>query len=859
MKLIKRIAFLFAVLLPATQQAQIKLPVLHDSLFSTYYHQRWTLFQSLPQTKGDIIFIGNSITDGGEWSELFNDLRVKNRGISGDISAGVIKRIDEVVKRKPAKVFMMIGTNDLARGVSTDSLVKNILLIASWLKQESPSTKLFVQSILPVSDVFKKFSGHTSKTDSILKVNNHLSKAAEIYQYTFVNLHPFFCNKQGKLNEKYSNDGLHLIGEGYLLWKHLVFPHVYGVLEKPSVIPALQQIKWNESYFPLYRATSIILNDTALFKEAIQLQKIISNKGWQLEIKNKAGNGEVFIELELEKNKSARPPDEAYTLNVTADKISIAAKTTHGIFNAIQTLRQLMREEMLIDGCEIIDWPAFSWRGYMVDVGRNYMSMKLVKEQIDIMAAYKLNIFHFHITEDIAWRLQSKQYPQLTDAKYMLRNPGEYYSLDEMKELFAYCKERYITLVPEIDMPGHSAAFKRAMGVDMQSNSGMLICKNILKELCHELDVPIIHIGGDEVKIINKNFLPEMVQLLRSLGKTVVAWDPGGNVPEGTYLQMWNGKTVPKKNFPAIDSRHLYLNHFDPMEGVSATFNHIICDTNAATADRKGATLCNWPDRRVSNEEDLIKMNVVYPVMLTFAERCWQGGGWKIFFSDIDIPGTECHTAFAEFENRLLEHKQLYFSEFPFPYVAQANTEWKLVGPFNNNGKTSAAFAPETKSFFDKVQLKNYPSIFGGTIWLRHFWHPMIQSHLQNPEDSTTWYAIRKIWSDEAVEKKFWIGFNNLSRSPATDSPPFGAWDNKGSAVWVNGKVIEPPKWKRGGQKGNSEIPLIDEGYEYREPTKILMQKGWNTVLIKAPVGTFKGEWQNPVKWMFTFVEFKTQ
>ena len=105
MKLIKRIAFLFAVLLPATQQAQIKLPVLHDSLFSTYYHQRWTLFQSLPQTKGDIIFIGNSITDGGEWSELFNDLRVKNRGISGDISAGVIKRIDEVVKRKPAKQF----------------------------------------------------------------------------------------------------------------------------------------------------------------------------------------------------------------------------------------------------------------------------------------------------------------------------------------------------------------------------------------------------------------------------------------------------------------------------------------------------------------------------------------------------------------------------------------------------------------------------------------------------------------------------------------------------------------------------------------------------------------------------------
>ncbi|MBL0337454.1 MAG: hypothetical protein IPP73_19710 [Chitinophagaceae bacterium] len=131
----------------------------------------------------------------------------------------------------------------------------------------------------------------------------------------------------------------------------------------------------------------------------------------------------------------------------------------------------------------------------------------------------------------------------------------------------------------------------------------------------------------------------------------------------------------------------------------------------------------------------------------------------------------------------------------------------------------------------------------------------MIGSHLNNQQDSATYYAIRKIWSSEAGVKNFWIGFNNISRSPATDSPPVGAWDNKGSAVWVNGKLITPPKWKHGGQKGDSEIPLIDEGYEYREPAKIFLQKGWNTVLIKAPVGSYSGEWQNPVKWMFTFVE----
>ena len=109
--------------------------------------------------------------------------------------------------------------------------------------------------------------------------------------------------------------------------------------------------------------------------------------------------------------------------------------------------------------------------------------MPLLKQQIDVMAMYKLNIFHFHPTEDIAWRIAIKKYPQLTAPEHMQRNKGMYYTEAEIKELIAYCKERYITFVPEIDMPGHSAAFKRAMKVDMQSDSGMVYVKNILKEL----------------------------------------------------------------------------------------------------------------------------------------------------------------------------------------------------------------------------------------------------------------------------------------------------------------------------------------------------------------------------------------
>jgi hypothetical protein len=296
------------------------------------------------------------------------------------------------------------------------------------------------------------------------------------------------------------------------------------------------------------------------------------------------------------------------------------------------------------------------------------------------------------------------------------------------------------------------------------------------------------------------------------------------------------------------------------LDGVVAVFDHQVCDVSTGDENKLGATLCNWPDRKLAKEEDAINMNAVYPVMLAFAERCWKGGGWKNYLSDISSPGNERYQAFVEFEKRLLEHKLLYFKSLPFPYVKQSDIEWKLIGPFTNHGETNMEFAPESPAFLDTLHAIAYRSLYGGTIWLRHFWHPMISSHLQNPEDSTTWYAFRKIWMDEESKEDFWIGFNNISRSTATDAPPVGAWDDRNSKVWVNGKLIAPPVWKRGGQKGNAEIPLADEGYEYREPTRIVLQKGWNTILIKAPVSSFKGpDRQNPVKWMFTCVQISNR
>ena len=835
--------------------AQVNLPVYPDSIFSTYYHQRVTLFQSLPQTEGDIIFVGNSITDGGEWSELFDDKRVKNRGVSGDITAGVIRRIDEIARRKPAKVFLMIGPNDLARNISPDSVVKNILLTVAYLKQQTPSTKVFLQSILPVNNIYGKFGGHTSKAEQIKSVNDRLKGESAISHYTYIDLHAQFSDESGKLKANHTNDGLHLKGEAYLLWKHIVYPYVYDLQTKPSLIPLPQSLQWNKGYFPLHGCKTIVINDYSLLKEGLLLQNELQRRGLNIKLEHKASEKENYIQLRLAKVDAPQSSAEVYSLKITDNKILVTANTPHGIFNGIQTLQQLMRDDVMVPSCEILDWPSFSWRGYMIDVGRNYQSMDLLKQQIDIMAKYKLNIFHFHPTEDIAWRIASKQYPQLTAPEIMLRNKGMYYSESDIKELITFCKERYITFVPEIDMPGHSAAFKRAMKTDMQSDSGMVYIKNILKEFCTTYDIPYLHIGADEVKITNKNFVPEVTAYVESFGKKVIGWEPGGNFTDNTIRQMWmddNAHVSANKTIQFIDSRHLYLNHMDPLESVVTIFNRMIGNKEKSDASLLGGTLCMWHDRAVAKEDDVQKMNPVYPGILAFAERSWRGGGYKGWVATIGEPGAKPVNEFTEFEGRLLDQQQDNFSGLPFPYARQSAIQWKLYGPYDNGGELSRQFLPE-KSDVNKMQASK--KAVGGTIIWRHWWATLIKAVLDDPKENTTWYASTQIWSDEEKIENFWIGFNNLSRSPATDSPKPDTWDNHQSKVWVNGKLIDSPDWKRGGQKGNSENPLIDEGYEYRKPTKILLKKGWNDVLIKSPIGSFKGtDWQNPEKWMFTFV-----
>ena len=191
--------------------------------FSTFYYQRVSIFEKLPIHSSDIVFLGNSITNFGEWSELFNNIHVKNRGISGDRTEGVYARMDAILTGKPRKIFLMIGVNDLEHGASPDSTVNGIIRIVDIITSKSPKTTLYIQSILPVNDQFGKFPKHTDKGAAIIEINNKLKHLCKNRKLTYIDLYGSFKNKEDeKLNPKYTNDGLHLMGEGYQLWAGLI-------------------------------------------------------------------------------------------------------------------------------------------------------------------------------------------------------------------------------------------------------------------------------------------------------------------------------------------------------------------------------------------------------------------------------------------------------------------------------------------------------------------------------------------------------------------------------------------------------------------------------------------------------------
>lgn len=195
--------------------------------YSTFYHQRASLFEKLPVFSEDIIFLGNSITNGGEWAELLNNKHVKNRGISGDICMGVYDRLEPILTGKPAKIFLLIGVNDISRNTSSDTIVAQIEMILDKIKSDSPQTKVYLQSVLPVNDCFGMFESATKQWQVIRPLNERLKETAQVKNICYIDLYSHLIEAgTDKLDVAYSNDGLHLMGEGYLKWIEIIKPYL---------------------------------------------------------------------------------------------------------------------------------------------------------------------------------------------------------------------------------------------------------------------------------------------------------------------------------------------------------------------------------------------------------------------------------------------------------------------------------------------------------------------------------------------------------------------------------------------------------------------------------------------------------
>lgn len=575
-------------------------------------------------------------------------------------------------------------------------------------------------------------------------------------------------------------------------------------------------------------------------------------------------------------------PNEGYKLSITANAINITAASPTGVIRAAQTLQQLAEgytdtgAPAALEALSMTDWPAFKVRGWMQDVGRSFLSVDELKKEIDLYARFKVNVFHWHLTEKIGWRFEVKAYPQLTSYTNGVRYPGQYYTQEQCKEVEAYAAERGITVIPEIDMPGHSDVFKNAMGFDMQTDEGKKALKVILKEAAEVFPkAPYIHIGGDEVTI-KDGFLEEMTAFVRNtLGRKVVLWNKLNNKAVtkdiADMTQMWATSGTAVKGLPNIDCRYNYVNHFDVYADLVGIYKSNIYYADKGNPDIAGTISAAWNDTKVATEDDIIRQNNQYANVLASAERGWIGGGKQyIEAGGTRLPNTgEEYEEFADFERRFLFHKAHSLQGAPIPYVKQSNIRWRLTEPFPNDGDATKAFPPEEAAKLDAVMPTTYSyngtdyaakQVTGGGVYLRHIWHGTVRGVLNNPANNQTCYAWTYVYSPVAQDAGAQIEFYTYSRSGKDKMPPAGKWDRRGSQVWLNGQEIAAPAWQQPDKdipQDDTTLGLTNENFTARPVVKVHLNEGWNKVFLKLPHANSGGTARD--KWQYTFVLTDTE
>ena len=292
--------------------------------------------------------------------------------------------------------------------------------------------------------------------------------------------------------------------------------------------------------------------------------------------------------IELALGSVAAAGDEGYELTVTPERVRVVASRPAGLFYGVQTLRQLLppfvehkavlpdkSRPVSVPAIRIADAPRYGWRGAMLDVSRHFLGVDAVKRYIDLMALYKLNRLHLHLSDDQGWRVEIKSWPNLVThggSTQVGGGPGGYYTQEQYAEIVTYAQERFITVVPEIDMPGHTNA-ALASYPELNCNgqapplytgievgfSALCVEKDItykfIDDVVREIGAlttgPYFHMGGDEVKTLNEaqyaQFVERVQAIVQARGKTVVGWDEiaAARLVPGVIVQHWRPENVP--------------------------------------------------------------------------------------------------------------------------------------------------------------------------------------------------------------------------------------------------------------------------------------------------------------------------
>ncbi len=570
--------------------------------------------------------------------------------------------------------------------------------------------------------------------------------------------------------------------------------------------------------------------------------------------------GEVAVgpEAEVVYGKIPGAPDavadQAYILSIDDGGCQITAGGETGARYARTTLKQI---EALSGGklpkCTITDWPALKWRGFMIDCGRNWLEMEGVKAIIDMMSAYKMNIFNWSLCNDWGWRLESKKYPQLNADSVFTRNIGKFYTHDDFREIVRYASERGITVVPEMDFPAHTTAFRKGMGVESMASPGIdSVVSELYEELCSLADektMPFIHIGTDEVYAQNVkvplDWPSKWAKTVNGRGRNAVVWAPGMALdPSCRAVDMlWgrhNAKFLAESPHPFFDATRLYIEAWTPFDVVPRATFIKPCWQDVEESRKLGAMACAWQDA-CADESGMAQLGlcVVFPSIVALGDNFWHGRDKDDIKSAslMPCPGTAAFDEASRLEQRIVAQRDIVLKDFahPFPFIAQTAMRWRV-----RDCETGEILAKDVAS--GALWLKTDASM----LWRKHSaiapnakGRVAVETWVKAPEDLTCGAWIDLVGVDM-----------NYGRLRIPCFPKKGQWNRYNATVSVNGEELPPPEWKNPGVVEEPVIgryysplmeqTLVDEMPVLREPYPVKLKKGWNHICIESAVSEGK-------------------